>query len=127
MTSFFRMGLVAQLGFVVLLSVSAYLGVIPTSVPQVPHLDWVGHAIGIGGLAFFADGAMKRRPILHGHGSLAAVLVLAAAGIEEYCQRFSPRRSSSWGDYAADVVGVIFFVWLSRRVEAARAPRAAGA
>jgi len=124
MTSFFRKGLLAQLTLVVAMSVAAYTGRIPTSLPQVPHADWLGHAVGIGGLAFFLDGALRRRPLPGGRGSLAAAIVLLAAGVEEYAQRFSPRRSSSWGDFAADVVGGIFFVWLSRRLTAARDARA---
>jgi VanZ family protein len=124
MTSFFQKGLAAQIALVVAMSVAAYTGMIPTSLPEVPHADWLGHAVGIGGLAFFLDGVLRQRPLWGGRGSLAAAIVLFVAGVEEYAQRFSPRRSSSWGDFAADVVGVFFFVWLSRRLTAARGTRA---
>jgi polysaccharide biosynthesis protein VpsQ len=118
MTRLFRAGFAAHLALVVLVSVGAYTGNLPTSIPAVPHLDKLGHAILIGGLAFFLDGALEHRPLLRDRAfpRLGPVLVLVAAGIEEYAQRLSPRRSSDWADFAADVVGVCFFAWLSLRV-----------
>jgi len=85
---------------------------------QLPHLDKVVH-FGLGGtLAFFLDGALRRRMLRIGPvaAPVAAILVLLPAGIEEFLQRYSIHRSSSLGDFAADVAGVSFFVWLSRRV-----------
>jgi hypothetical protein len=138
----FRLGFVVHLSLVVLISVGAYAGVLPTSVPDVPHLDWLGHAILIGGLAFFLDGALDHRSLMGAPPApqtppapppspwplrkgiafprLGPAIVIAAAGIEEYLQRLSPRRSSDLGDFLADVVGVCFFSWLSRRVVEAR-------
>jgi hypothetical protein len=120
--TFFRLGFLAHLTFIVLVSIGAYTGRLPTSLPDFPHADKVGHAIFIGLLAFFLDGALGHRRI---HPSLAfprlgPALVVTAAGIEEYLQRLSPRRSSDIWDFTADVVGVCFFAWLSRRVD--RAP-----
>jgi hypothetical protein len=122
MTRFFRAGFAAHLTLVVLISIGAYAGALPTSIAAVPHLDLLGHAILIGGLAFFLDGALEHRGLLRDRAfpRLGPVLVLVAAGIEEYAQRFSPRRDSSWSDYAADVVGVCFFAWLSLRVDGPR-------
>jgi VanZ family protein len=126
MNTFFRAGLVLHLGLVVVISVSAYAGVIPTSFAAVPHLDLLGHAILIGGIAFFLDGALGHRGITRESAlPLAPVIVLAVAGVEEYLQRLSPRRSSSWSDFAADVVGVCFFTWLARRVSERRSAAAA--
>jgi hypothetical protein len=85
---------------------------------RVPHLDKVVH-FGLGGaLAFFLDGVLRRRMLRVGPiaAPLAALLVLLPAGIEEFLQRYSINRTSSWADFAADVAGVSFFVWLSRRV-----------
>ena len=69
-------------------------------------------------VSFFLDGALRRRMIrIAGLAvPLAAVLFLVPAGIEEFLQRYSIHRSSSLGDFAADVAGVAVFVWLSRRV-----------
>jgi VanZ family protein len=121
----FRVGLIAQLTLVILIATGAYLGRIPTSLPNLPHFDLLGHAVLIGLLAFFLDGALAFRPLLRGLAfpRLGPVLVLAVAGVEEWAQRFSPRRTSSWSDYAADVAGVLFFSWLARRL-AARAEAA---
>ena len=117
--TFFRLGFLAHLSLVVLISAGAYLGVLPTSLPDVPHLDKLGHAILIGGLAFFLDGALDHRRISPriSFPRLGPSLVLVTAGIEEYLQRFSTRRTSDPWDFVADVVGVCFFAWLSRRVD----------
>lgn len=84
----------------------------------IPQADKAVH-LGFGaGLAFFLDGALKRRVVGTGRirVPLAALAILVPAGIEEYLQRFSPNRESSFADYAADVVGVALGIWFSRRV-----------
>jgi polysaccharide biosynthesis protein VpsQ len=120
--NFFRLGFLAWLSLVVLISIGAYTGLLPTSLPDFPGADKVGHAFIIGPLGFFLDGALDHRRL---HPRLAfprlgPALVLTAAGIEEYLQRLSPRRTSDFWDFAADVVGVCFFAWLSRRVDTRR-------
>ena len=91
---------------------------LPAAFATVPQLDKALH-FGIAGmLTFFLDGVLRRRMIRVAGIAvpLAAVLFLVPAGIEEFLQRYSIHRSSSLGDFAADVAGVAFFVWLSRRV-----------
>lgn len=127
MKRFFRLGLAAQLTFVILMGTGAYAGFLPTYIAAVPHLDWVLHAVFIGGLAFFLDGAIDHRPLFRGHGSLAGAIVLAVAGFEEWAQRFSARRSSSLGDFVADAIGVVVLVWLARRIARGSAAREAQA
>lgn len=114
--SFFRKGFVLYTAMVVLIGAGAYAGVLPTQMRALPHYDLVMHLVLIGGVAFFADGALGHRPLWRGLGSLGGAAVLAVAGIEEWAQRFSPRRSSSWSDFAADAAGVILFVWAARRI-----------
>jgi hypothetical protein len=128
MRTFFRLGFAAHLSLVVLISAGAYIGLLPTSLPDFPGFDKLGHAVLIGGLAFFLDGALSHRRLLRDHAfpRLGPVLVVVAAGIEEYLQRLSPRRSSDPWDFAADVVGVCFFAWLSRRVGETKDGRACG-
>ncbi len=109
------LGLIACVLVGASLSIVSYAEGLPFD--QVPQLDKVVH-FGLGGaLAFFLDGVLRRRMLRIGPIALplAAVLVLVPAGIEEFLQRYSVNRTSSFGDYAADVVGVTFFVWLSRR------------
>ncbi|HVY46102.1 MAG TPA: VanZ family protein [Minicystis sp.] len=117
-----RFAFAAWLALVVAVSIGAYAGALPTSLPAVPGADKVGHFFLIGGLVFFLDAALARRDVGRRgvRVPLAAVLVLVPAAIEEYLQRLSPRRSSSFGDYAADVAGVAALTWLSRRFVALR-------
>ncbi|APR75483.1 Hypothetical protein A7982_00829 [Minicystis rosea] len=118
MTSFFRVSFFVYTTVVVLIGAGAYAGVLPTTLSGLPHADLLLHFLFIGGVAFFADGALRHRPLWRRHGSLGGFAVIVVAGIEEWAQRFSPRRSSTWSDFTADVLGVILFVWLSRRVTA---------
>lgn len=114
MKRFFKLGLVLHATFVVLLATGAYLGVVPTVLHALPHLDLVGHMLFIGALAFFLDGALDHRPLAG--WSLGGAAVIAVAGVEEWAQRFSSRRSSTWSDFFADVIGVLIGVWLARRL-----------
>jgi hypothetical protein len=112
----FHVGLAAQVSLVVLVSAGAYAGVLPTQLPSWPHADLLGHAVLFGMIGFFLAGAFA----LRGRAWwLAPAAVLACAGIEEWAQRLSPRRSSCWSDFVADVVGVCIFSWVARALVAA--------
>lgn len=91
---------------------------LPERFAAIPELDKALHLGMAGALAFFLDGVLRRRALRVGRSSvpLAAVLLLVPAGIEEFFQRYSVHRSSSLGDFAADVAGVAIFIWLSRRI-----------
>lgn len=91
---------------------------LPTSLPSFPGFDKIAHAVLIGLPAFFLDGSLDFRPLSRRSRfpRLAPTLVFTVAAIEEYMQRFSARRSSSFVDLAADLVGICFFSWLARRV-----------
>lgn len=98
----------------------AYAEGLPEIFRVVPQFDKVVHFTVAGLLAFFLDGALGRRTLFAGSRvavPLAAVAVLAPAGVEEYLQRYSTHRTSSIWDFAADVAGVVVFVALSRRVQ----------
>lgn len=83
------------------------------------NFDKVAHFGMAGLLAFFLDGALRRRrlfaigPIVI---PLSAVLVLLPSGIDEFLQRFAELRRSSIWDFAADVLGVVVLIPLSRRL-----------
>ena len=119
---FFRWGLAAQIGLVTLIAAGAYFKLLPTALPNLPYSDKIGHAVLIGPLAFFLDGALDFRPLTRWSRfpRLGPVIVLTIAGVEEYAQRFSAYRSSSFVDFAADLIGICFFSWLARRVAARR-------
>jgi VanZ family protein len=112
-----------------MISIGAYTGRLPTSIPAIPNIDLLGHAILIGGLAFFLDGALGYRRLFAGAAfpRLAPALIVIAAAIEEFAQRLSPRRESSLSDFAADVIGVCVLCWASRRIDEAIAARRAAA
>ena len=114
----FRWALALQLALDVLIAVGAYLGMLPTVLPNLPHSDLLLHAILIGLLGGLLDGALGFRRLLPNlvRPRLGPFLVLLVAGAEEYAQRFSARRTSTWSDFIADVVGVLFFSWLARQV-----------
>ena len=98
----------------------AYAEGLPAIFRVVPQFDKVVHFTVAGLLAFFLDGALGRRTLFAGSRvavPLAAVAVLAPAGVEEYLQRYSTNRTSSIWDFAADVAGVVALVALSRRVQ----------
>jgi VanZ family protein len=85
---------------------------------QTDHVDKVVHFAIAGALAFFLDGALRRRQVLLGRWSvpLAALGVLVPTGIEEFLQRYSVHRTSSIWDFTADVAGVLALIHLSRRL-----------
>jgi hypothetical protein len=114
----FRWALAFQLALDILIGLGAYLGVLPTVLPRLPHSDLLLHAILIGLLGGLLDGALGFRRLLPNlvRPRLGQLLVILVAGIEEYAQRFSARRTSTWSDFIADVMGVLFFSWLARRV-----------
>ena len=120
MRNFWRIGFLGQLSCVVLATVLAYTGLIPTHLAGWPHADWVGHFLGFGLLGFFLEGMLRHRPLFSRRGvvlvKLAPVLVLGAAAIEELAQGLSPRRTSSFADFACDAIGVLIATWLAARV-----------
>lgn len=100
-------------------TVLAYREGLPEIFAVVWQFDKAVHFSAAGLLAFFLDGALKRRMLPRIVGltiPLAAAAVLVPAAIEEFMQRYSVMRTSSIWDFAADVAGVAVFVPLSRRV-----------
>lgn len=97
----------------------AYAERLPSMFLLVPQFDKAVHFTVSGLLAFFLDGALRRRTLFTASGfavPLAAALVLVPAGIEEYLQRYSTARTSSIWDFAADLAGVALLIRVSRRV-----------
>jgi len=85
---------------------------------RLPYFDKCVHFATSGMLAFFLDGALRRRALFVVSGfavPLAAAVILVPAGIEEYLQRYAVARTSSVWDFAADVAGVVVLITLSRR------------
>lgn len=117
--TFWTYGFGIHLGLVLMIAISAYLGILPTTYGKIPHVDLLGHAVLIGFLAFFLDGILDFRPLFSGKFSsirLAPILIMGIAAVEEVAQVLSPRRSASLGDFIADVVGIVLCSWLARHL-----------
>ena len=102
----------------------AYAGKIRLESLGVPNLDFYGHLVFMGLLAFFADGLLGHRVVFPRRPTLRTVrlgpaLVLAAAATDEVLQRFSSHRSSTWSDFAADVIGVTLATLVAMKVAGA--------
>ena len=119
-------GFWAAVGLVVVVSIAAYKSMLPTWIAP-GNADKFFHFAMAGVLAYFLDRALKGRASWRGRLAppLASVLVVVPLGIDEYCQRFSDVRSSSFGDFAADVAGVAVFLLVARRIGAASRSRTA--
>ncbi|WP_437520768.1 hypothetical protein WME79_27740 [Sorangium sp. So ce726] len=122
-SSQFRLLLCVQLALVAAASAGAYTGLLPTSLPSVPHADLAMHALGFGLLAVCVDGSLGHRPLhrVLPFPRLGPALVLAGAGLEELAQGLSPRRTSSLADFAADTAGVLLLSWMAGRIWGAEA------
>jgi polysaccharide biosynthesis protein VpsQ len=97
------------------LSLYAYLFDLPYALVR-DGRDKAWHFALAGLLAYFLDGALRRRGVGPGRKiPLSALLVLVPAAVDECLQRYSAFRTASLLDFAADVVGVVIFTWLSRR------------
>jgi VanZ family protein len=124
-----RLGFALQLAAMCAMSGLAYTGHLPHFLALVPNADKVLHCTGYGLLAFFACGAGAASATTDGEARramvLRAALVLAVAGLEEFLQRLSPRRTSCWSDFAADILGVslaLYVVWRRERSSSSRRP-----
>jgi hypothetical protein len=126
---FFRIGLAVQFAAIALIDAGAYAGLIPTQIKALPHYDLVMHFLLVGTFGFFLDGALSHRrlvPIPY-FPRLGPSIALVLAATEEYLQRFSPRRSSSWSDLAANVSGILVCAYLARRLTILKASQHAAA
>lgn len=119
---FYRIGLVCHTALIVAIAAGAYAGVLPTQIAFLPFYDTVMHFLLVGMFGFFLDGALSHRPIVGVpfFPRLGPGIALLLAAAEEYLQRLSPRRSSSWGDFAANATGILVCAWLAKRLTTSR-------
>lgn len=105
---------VAVLG-IVTTSALAYAGGLPSVFSHVRHADKGLHFLLVGSLAlwfvaWFGDRRWTRLRL-----PLAVLLPGTLASVEEVAQHLSPRRTPDWGDWLADVLGLVAF-WLVARL-----------
>src|SRR3954447_4228288 len=101
--------------FIAGVSAGADVGVVPTKFFGITYSDKAGHFVLYGMLAFLLHLALNRRTI---HVDALAIplafLIACALGLmDEGQQYFMPHRSFDLTDFASDVVGIVFFVWLA--------------
>lgn len=113
----------AAVSLVIAVSIAAYTRHLPAWIAP-GDTDKLFHFAMGGILAFFLDHALRHRAAWRSRVAppLSSVVVLVPLGIDEYFQRFSAVRSSSAGDFAADLAGVIVFTIAARALAARSIP-----
>ncbi|MDC0741769.1 hypothetical protein [Polyangium mundeleinium] len=112
-----RVWRLALAGYVVLLGIIsglAYARGLPLAVLSTPYLDKVLHFGLLGGASFLARRATGDARVPWIGLPAGPVVVGLLATIEECAQRFSPARTFSLGDLAANLLGVVVLGWLAR-------------
>lgn len=140
---FYRVGLLLHTAAICTIAACAYAGMLPSAITVVPHYDTITHFLLVGMFGFFLDGALAHRPLVRAgsrddssanggapsRAGLAFVprvgtaIALALATTEEIAQRLSPRRSSTWSDFAANTTGILICSWLALRLTTSAAAR----
>lgn len=112
----------------------AYLSLLPPLFTHTPGFDKAMHFLGYGTIALTLDLVLEGRSVARrGRVPLALPLVALLATVEEGLQTFSPVRSCSAWDLAANLLGILLLGscgaplrgLLQRRAETQAAPRAA--
>jgi VanZ family protein len=80
----------------------------------VPYSDKIAHAVLFGVMAMLLNYSLKFKSIKFWRLNLqvGAIIVLTFAGLEELTQAFNPNRTLDWGDFIADVVGIVVFSFI---------------
>ena len=103
------------IGIILVISVSAYLKIIPNEIQRFPYYDTILHFLLIGFSAFLGHLAFKKRKIniFNFPLPLTPLIISVFVLIEECLQIFSPHRSFDLVDLAADFCGIVLFTWLA--------------
>ncbi|GAB4452412.1 MAG: hypothetical protein Kow0031_34840 [Anaerolineae bacterium] len=115
-----------QIGVAAIVSMMAYLGLLPFNLLSWPLADKVLHFLLFGAIVFWLNLWWHDRAVIVGGRALplAIVVPLSLALAEEGLQHFSPIRSMDVTDLLSDLAGMVFFWWLSLRVIRAQNQRA---
>ena len=107
-----------QIALALVITLMAYLGYLPWWLLQWPLADKVIHFLLFGAVVFWLNLWLKGRGMqLLGRRvvPVAILFPLAIATLEEGAQFFSPLRSSDLLDLSSDLLGMLFFYWLSTK------------
>jgi VanZ family protein len=114
-----KKGLYIHLVVVALISGAAYLGLLQhVHGPHIPFLDKVLHFLFVGGIAFWwtAGWDDPRLRLARVAVPIALVAPVALATVDETAQLLFPHRNFDPFDWLANVLGVLTFWWLARRL-----------
>ena len=106
-----------QIAVVMIVTQMAYLDILPSHLLQWPLADKVLHFLLFGMVVFWLNLWLQGRSMQAGQWTIpVAILVpFSVAMLEEGAQTFSPLRSVSLGDLTSDLLGMVFFWWLSTK------------
>ena len=107
-----------QIALAFVASQMAYLDLLPPRLLSWPYADKVLHFVLFGLVTFWLNIWWRGKTIgprgWHLALPFAIVLPFALASVEELLQSLSPLRSSGVDDLICDLLGMVFFYWLSR-------------
>lgn len=110
----FLIGLALQVAVVGSLSLLAYVGGLPRW-RFLNQYDYVLHAVLVGPIALWLDGIFAYRDVSRRVPvPLGPAIIAAFAVTEEYLQRYSPLRTSTWKDFFGNLIGIVVFTVLGR-------------
>lgn len=101
--------------FILAVSIGADLHLLPLQLIAFPYYDKLGHFVLYGVLGMFLHLALRSRAltIRRLHIPIAWLIVAGLAMLDELQQSFMPGRSIDATDFAADLLGVLFFIAIS--------------
>lgn len=113
-----RWWLFPQIAVAILVSMMAYMDLLPLFLMRWQNIDKVMHFLLWGSLAFWLNLWIKGYAwqIAQRALPMAIFFPFSVALIEEGIQSFSPLRTASISDLSADLLGLLFFWWVSRWV-----------
>lgn len=107
-----------QIAIALIVTQMAYLNILPGYFLSWPLSDKVLHFLLIGSIAFWLNLWLNGRTLQMGRWSLPLALLIpfSLALLEEGIQFFSPVRTADIIDLSSDLLGLLFFWWLSQRI-----------
>ena len=110
--------LTCYVAILITISVLAYNHKIPAIITKIPYYDIIGHFLLFGIAALLANRALKRKviKIFIIFVPLGPAIITLIVFTEEFLQRFSQYRSSSYTDLIADICGILFFYYLDKHL-----------
>ncbi len=107
-----------QIALALIVTHMAYLGLLSLYLLQWPFVDKILHFLLFGAIVFWLNLWVMGQKVRMGNWTipLAILLPLVIATLEETAQLFSPLRTASLGDLFSDLMGMLFFWWLSSRL-----------